>query len=658
MRRFTLILTIILLSIRGLLAQDAAADKEDQQSPDTASVFFFHADQRWPGESALKRTADTLLTEFQFYDPAEGTDLLNAVNGNIGLAYKTLIFNPRRSSGFRFSPYNFDAYMLNNANIRYYRSFAPYSNIAYSFGKGKEQLFSVTHSQHLARGLSFGVDLRIINSVGLYNRQKSDNSSVAIQGQFVSDNERYAVLANYRNNRFKWRENGGIVYDTVFTTNYEADRKRIATWLGNADNLIKESGFQINQFYYFGRNPRLIENPDAASDTLLNTIKADTGSQIRTAPPGKLFFNPERTNFFRHTFTYTRNALLYTDANPRSGFYPEIYADSVSTFDSVFFHEFTNELIFEGGVGKARGSGKAVLLRAGIEHTFSTYKNDTIIRRFNRLTPFAYISANAFGIAKAEGKIWFSNGAPFNGDKGIAAMLTLPAFDNSTSWGNLYASLALDALQPEYLYQFHTSNHFRWENSFGQQTILSGKVMYKRKYFQAGFNIYNLDGWVYFNENAHPARADGSITVSQLYGLADITLGSIGLQAFAIWQNASKSDLLRLPDLAGRVTATYSVALFKRALYLQTGLSLMFNTAFYADAYMPALRSYYLQNRVKTGDYPYMDGFVNLRVKRARLFLVLKHMNSGLSGYNYIMVPSYPMPDRGLRFGVSWNFFD
>ncbi|HCT71855.1 MAG TPA: hypothetical protein DF409_13585 [Bacteroidales bacterium] len=36
----------------------------------------------------------------------------------------------------------------------------------------------------------------------------------------------------------------------------------------------------------------------------------------------------------------------------------------------------------------------------------------------------------------------------------------------------------------------------------------------------------------------------------------------------------------------------------------------------------------------------------------------MKHLNSGLSGYNYIMVPSYPMPDRGLRFGVSWNFFD
>jgi hypothetical protein len=658
MRRFTLILTVFFISVCGILAQDTGADKEDQQSPDTASVFFFHADQRWPGASALYHTADTLLTGFQFYDPAEGTDLLNAVNGNIGLAYKPMIFKHHGSSGFRFTPYNFDAYLLNNANIRYYHSFIPYSNIAYSFGKGKEQLFSVTHSQHLARGLSLGIDLRIINSVGLYNRQKSDNSSVAIQGQFISDNERYAVLANYRNNRFKWRENGGITDDSAFISNTETDRKRIATRLSNADNLIKESGFQINQYYYFGRNPRLAERNKSGIDTLQGTVKTGPDSLMQSTLPGKLFFNPERTNFFRHTFTYTRNALLYTDTDPLSGFYNNIYNDSTSTFDSVFFHEFTNQLIFEGGVGKARGSGKAVLLRAGIEHAFSTYKNDTIIRRFNRLTPFAYISANAFGIAKAEGKIWFSNGAPFNGDKGIAAMLTLPAFDNSTSWGNLYASLALDALQPDYIYQFHASNHFSWENSFGQQTILGGKVMYKRKYVQAGFNVYNLDGWVYFDENALPARAEGSVAVSQFYGLADITLGSVGLQAFAVWQNASKPGILRLPDIAGRATATYSVALFKKALYLQTGFSLMYNTAFFADAYMPALRSYHLQSRIKTGNYPYVDGFVNLRVKRARIFLVMKHLNSGLSGYNYFMVPSYPMPDRGFRFGVSWNFFD
>lgn len=670
MRRFALLLLSLTACLSALLAQEPTQGNDFKLSPDTASVYYFNADIRWNG-SKLTKLSDTLLTGFQYYDPVAAFNTLSAVNGNIGLAYKSLFFEPAAEAGFRFAPSVFNLYLIRNDNLRYYRSFTPYSNVAYSFGSGKEQLFSVTHSQNIARGLSFGVDLRIINSIGLYTRQKSDNSSVALQGQFISDNERYAVLASYRNNRYKWRENGGIVYDSVFTQNLEEDRQRVAIRLSNADNLIKESGVFVRQYYYFGRNPgkKISDTLQVVSDSLMPPPEIQRTQQ---GPPSqkeeklpKIFFNPERSNFFRHTFTYTRNAFLYSDANPKSGYYPAIFVDSVKTFDSIYYHEFLNELVFEGGVGKTRGTEKAILLRAGIEHAISLYKNgfdaernDSIKKSFTRITPFAYLSMNAFGVARAEGKIWITNGAPFNGDKGIAAMLTLPGFDNSSTWGNLYASVALNALQPDYIFQYHHSNHFSWENSLGQQTIFSGKVMYSRKNFKAGFNLYNLDGYVYFDENIQPARAGKSFAVSQAYAETNLHFGNFDLQAFATWQKISNESFLRLPEIAGRISGYYSLALFKRALYLQAGLSLMYNSSFYADAYMPALRSYYIQNQVETGNYPYVDGFINLRVKRARMFLVMKHLNSGLSGYNYIMVPSYPMPDRGLRFGVSWNFFD
>lgn len=653
-------IVFLFLFITSVNGQETEATIKDVRSPDTASIHYLTLDQQWLAPQFIKMN-DTVLDGFQFYDPVVNINRLNAVNGNIGLAYKSLIFDPVIPEGFRFAPSVVHHYLLRNDNIRYYQTFVPYSNIAYSFGHGKEQLFSVTHSQNLARGLSLGVDLRIINSIGKYNRQKSDNSSVAFQGQFISDNERYAVLANYRSNRFKWRENGGIAYDSLFTKNLEPERNRIAIKLAAADNLIKESGAFIRQYYYFGRNPRKTGVGISAADSVLT----HTDSIALKELPSRLFFNPGRSNFLRHTFTYTRNALLFTDTRPTSGYYQNIYIDSVRTMDSIFYHEFSNQFVAEGGIGKARGSGKAILLRLGIEHTFGLYKNgfnedrnDSIHRKFNRVTTFGYLSANAFGVAKAEGKIWMTNGAPFNGDKGISAMLTLPAFDNSTSWGNLSAELGVNALQPDYIYQYHYSNHFKWENSFGQQTLLTGKINYSRKFFTAGFNFYNLDGYVYFDENIQPARANTSFGVSQLYGQAEIKLGGFDLQAFAAWQNSGNTEILHLPALAGRVSAFYSLDLFKRALYLQTGLSLMYNSTYYADAWMPALRSYYIQNQFEAGNYPYIDGFINIRVKRARMFLVMKHVNSGLTGFNYMMVPSYPMPDRGLRFGVSWNFFD
>lgn len=644
------LLLLIFLTVSGKqFAQDSETTTQSVPSPDTATVMAVHLNHRWPGEQ-LNRIADTLLEGFQYYQPTESASRLSLLNGNAGLAYKSMIFDPQAANGFRFAPSVFDYYLLKNDNLSFYQLRNPFSRVYYSMGSGKEQLFNVTHAQNISRGITLGLDLKILNSIGLYNRQKSDNTAFGFQAQFVTDNERYVVMGNYRNNRFRWRENGGIKYDSLFSDNIETDRQRITINLSDADNQIKESGVFIRQFYYFGKKPQQSAADTLSRDSLVFKVKkADSLHRV---------YNPVRSNFFRHTFTYTRNSLLYTDSNPLSGFYSNIYIDSTATYDSLYYHEFVNDLSFEGGVGRTRGPEKAVRLRAGLEYTLGVYRNDTISRKFARLTTYAWLSANAFGIARIEGRIWVTQGNPFNGDKGLSALLSLPAFDNSNSWGNLTASLSLDGLQPDYIYQYHYSNHFSWENAFGQQTIFSGRAMYNHKVFKGGFNFYNLTNFVYFNNEAKPERNSGSFSVNQAWLETSFRLRKFNFEAFGIWQNASDASVLHLPDFAGRVSASYSVSLFKRALHLNTGLAALYNTAFYADAYMPALRSYYYQNTVKTGNYPYLDAFINIRVKRARMYLIMKHLNSGLTGYNYIMVPGYPMPDRGLRFGVSWQFFD
>lgn len=649
MRPYSLIIILLLLISHGSTwAQTEDVQPKFTLSPDSASVFYFNLNPRLPGEKML-RVSDTLLTGNEFYIPTESASLVNALNGNAGLAYKSLIFSTGTGGGFRYAPSVYDLYLLSNQNLPFYRLRGPYTKLFYSTGKGKEQVFNITHAQNISRGITLGLDLRIINSLGLYERQKSDNSSFAAQGQFVSDNQRYAVLANYRNNRFRWRENGGIIFDTMFSDNTETDRQRIAVSLRAADNQVKESGVFVRQFLYFGRNPFTRKLDTIAGDSVRGVAVKDTLHR---------YYNPQRTNFFRHTFSYSRSSLLYKDTYPQSGFYPDIFIDSLKTYDSIYYHEILNDLAFEVGIGKARGSEKVIVLRAGVEHTLSVYRNDTISRHFSRLTPYGYLAANAFGYARAEGYIWISQGAPFNGDKGFTGRLSFPAYDNSKSWGNLSASLEINALQPDYLFQYNYSNHFKWENTFGQQTIVSGKAMYERANVKAGFNFYNLGGWVYFNSESKPQRDDGSITVSQAWGQASVKLGNFDLNAFGTWQNVSKPAVIHLPELAGRVSAYYSIAMFKRALHFQTGLSVLMNSAFYGDAYMPALRSYYIQNEYKTGNYPYVDAFINIRVKRARMYLIAKNVNSGISGYDYIMVPGYPMPDRGLRFGVSWMFYD
>lgn len=678
--RFLLLLLFTAFIFTDVFSQDEQPQEvKFAESPDTASIFYVQINNRWPGEQ-LTRLADTVMTGFQYFLPTEGATVINALAGNAGLAYKSLIFNPEQGTGFRYTPFGFNAYRWENNTIRFFQTTGPYSNLYYSTGPAKEQLFSVTHSQNITGGLTVGADVRIINSLGLYERQKSDNVSFAATGQFVNRNEKYVVLGIFRNSRLKWRENGGITDLSMFTENTETDRKRIPIALAQADNQIKESGFLVRQTFYIGKTPgvlsraqrRLRNKPtdtvvQTATDTLivrdsiarpLNRVEKQLVAD--TLGPKKLhrYYDPYRSNFIRHTFNYSRNAYRYTDKNPKSPYYNRILLDSTITYDSVYYHEIVNDISLEAGIGKAKGSAKAVMLRVGVEHKLALVHTDTITENFNLLTMYAYLSANAFGYAKAEGKLWSTTGNPFNGDKGLEGSLLLPGYDNTNKWGNLRLTASLAIEQPFYFYQFYSSNHFAWRNAFGQQTTLSLKAAYEHKYFKAGYNLFNLSDYVYLGDSALPAKADKAVTVMQVWAYTDIRWKYIESQLYGIAQSSSAAGVVNLPGFAARASVYYTRPLFKKALHFQAGVALMYNSPFYEDAYMPALRAFYVQNTAETGGYPYLDAFVNIRVKRAKMYLIMKNVNGGLTGYEYVMIPNYPMPDRGLRLGVSWAFYD
>lgn len=73
---------------------------------------------------------------------------------------------------------------------------------------------------------------------------------------------------------------------------------------------------------------------------------------------------------------------------------------------------------------------------------------------------------------------------------------------------------------------------------------------------------------------------------------------------------------------------------------------------------MPSVSTYFRQQSGLTGNYPYLSAFINFKLKRTRIFLMLDHFNSGLTGYDYFMVPTYPMTIRMFRYGLAWTFYD
>jgi hypothetical protein len=93
-------------------------------------------------------------------------------------------------------------------------------------------------------------------------------------------------------------------------------------------------------------------------------------------------------------------------------------------------------------------------------------------------------------------------------------------------------------------------------------------------------------------------------------------------------------------------------------LLTMIGFDLFYNSAYYADAYMPPLASFYRQHEKKLGNYPFVDVSLIAQLKRLRFFLKMEHINSGWIDRNYFSVLHYPRNERSFKFGLSWTFYD
>ena len=108
----------------------------------------------------------------------------------------------------------------------------------------------------------------------------------------------------------------------------------------------------------------------------------------------------------------------------------------------------------------------------------------------------------------------------------------------------------------------------------------------------------------------------------------------------------------------GNLSIYYTAVLFHGAATAQPGLSFFYNTLYNGNSYMPATRSFYLQDNKEIGNYLYMDVFLNVKIQRARLFIMYSNFGSFFLGRTYYTVPNYPMQDAAFKFGVSWRFYD
>ncbi|MEZ5197720.1 MAG: putative porin [Bacteroidales bacterium] len=598
---------------------------------DSSKVYFFfnHFDTQGPN---FITTLDTSITSVQKYDPLTKPGNYYASLGNPGSENQSMVYKPYLKSGFDFGIRSLDKYMFTNDSIKYYWVGVPYTKLFYIMGSKKEQNLHIDHTQNIASWFTFGMRFRYINSPGYYQNQETDNKNFVIKTRFQTRNYRYMVLANYIHNKLKLEENGGIKYDTLFEQNIIDSRQGMEVNLTTANNYIKENGFFVKQFFSIQNRNRF-----------RRTISADSTGKItgKRINPGSI----------SHSILYSNNSQLYRQSlTDNNGFYKNTFDSINPTYDSTHILKIENQFVWTN-TDNARD--QLLTFNFSLKYNYIELSVDSNKRIYNELIPSGTVGFTLSKRLKLDFIADYVFGNSNGGDYKLSGHLSF-----FSDFGNLKYKITSTLQEPGKFYNYYSSNNFYWDNDLRKQSFFINSIEYNYKKLTASVNFINVGSLVYFDTLANPGQVNGNTSIFNASIRKLFNAGNWSFDLRAIYQNSSNTEAVRIPEIIGDVSIYYTKDLFKQAAILQTGIDALYNTSYYANAYMPATKSFYIQNGKIIGDYIYANVFLNLQVKRARLFLKYHNLGFLFKDFSYYTVPSYPMKDGGFRFGISWMFYD
>jgi hypothetical protein len=219
------------------------------------------------------------------------------------------------------------------------------------------------------------------------------------------------------------------------------------------------------------------------------------------------------------------------------------------------------------------------------------------------------------------------------------------------------------------LYQSSYVN-YNWSNDFKNEKINSIIVNANSPWVDVSVQYSTLNDHLYFAdvstpdqiaENQQiiaPAQYENTINYLSVKASNEFKFGKFALDNTLLYQKADQSNtILNVPEFLTRNTLYFSQEMFRKALFLQTGVTFNYFTNYYANEYNPVIAEFFVQNTKEIGNFANFDFFINAKIQRTRIYLIAEHFNSSFSGNNFYSSPNNPYRDFMIRFGLVWNFF-
>jgi hypothetical protein len=622
----------------------------------------------------IRNEVDTSLINFHSYNPVCRKYTGISTLGNYGLPVQSIVYT-ERSYDQEYLPVNgFFPFMKHFDNTAYINTRKPFTRLAYFKGgsnQKKEEILDAFHSQNLTKQLNIGLHFTSVGSMGHYKFQKVKNNSFNFFSSLTG--KVYNGHLSFNLNKIISDENGGVLNDSLITDTTYSFTKDIPTLFGGTESGSKHDPDVFNEI----RNINLMTIQELAFRR-----GRQPGDSVNTARKLKIFY-PKLV----YIFSFDRTVRKFSDVNPtvgfNSGLYPALNVSDSITLDSLLFWKMYNtaRLQFQGRRNNHyfvdysyEMMSYSMSVRTG-KISADTTDNIWFVTEKIKLPDLDYNSRlfNSY-ISSGFNKV-FANLVELNlygryylsGYRQHDLMLT---GDIRLSLGKTEHAMTLtlkgsnELKSPDFLFTHYASNNFIWTTNFRKtsRNHLSTNLALSSKKFEIQGDYYLLRNVIYLDNNAVPKQYQTALSLLILSASARFDFWKITSVSKLVYQKSENEKIIGLPVIA-LYNSTFLTHLINfRAtngkLLTMIGFDLFYNTRYYADAYMPPLASFYRQNTKQLGNYPYIDVFLNLQLKRLRFFLKVEHVNAGWIKPNYFSVLHYPRNGRDLKFGLSWTFYD
>lgn len=589
-------------------------------------------------DSAIVDTTLTISKAYKFnYLQKDNFGLMPFAN--IGQTYNSLTFNSFQNKtlplfGARARHYNY----LESDDIKYYEVPTPWTRLTYKTAFEQGQMLDAFFTVNLSKQFNFSLAYKGLRSLGNYQNTLTSSGNFRFTSNYKSKNNKYQARGHIVMQDLLNQENGGLSVEDI--TNFESgnedflDRSVFDPNLQSAENVLEGKRFVFEQSY------RLTKEQDSTNTSTLsvfNTINYDDKYF-------QFYENATSVAFF--------GDILNNDINDK------VTLENFNTSLGLSYNnKYIGDLSFAVNYNNINyGYNTTLFLPTQIIP--NRIKNDFFLVEANyhkKIKSVTVSGSGAFNLSEVFKGSTLSGQIDYNLNK-----------DLSFSGG-----INISSTLPNYNFLLYQSDYinYNWYNFRNFENIRTQQLQFNirsDKYLNLSFDLSNIDNYTYFNLESvidqnkiiKPKQYDDQLQYIRLKAQKEFRLGNFGLDNTIMYQNVlSEVNVLNVPDLIIRNTLYYTNQLFKKAMTLQTGVTLNYFTEYNMNGYDPLLAEFYTQNQITIGGFPRLDFFINAKIRQTRIYLMAEHFNSSFTGYNYFSAPDSPYRDFSIRFGVVWDFF-